>query len=201
MDAITYPSDRWRRRVVNVNLVFSVFENGDLTRSLSEFEQRFDKALEFRESALEKTTGGRTMNRRTSLLPRFGFAAVLALGALGVITSPVFAHVVAVTIDPDGSVAQPGGATVTVSGTLTCTHGTNFVNVAVGQPQGQRVVTAFAFTTLPCAFTQPQGWIVTAPSLQGFHPGPANVIVGVFNAGPDGFNSEQAAATVHLQPE
>jgi hypothetical protein len=141
------------------------------------------------------------MDRRTSLLPRLGFTAALALGAVGVITSPVSAHVTAVTIDPDGSVAQPGGATVTVSGTLTCTHGTNFVNVGVGQPQGQRVVTAFASTTLPCAFTQPQGWIVTVTSLQGFHPGPANVTANVFNAGPDGFNSETAAATVHLRPE
>jgi Family of unknown function (DUF6299) len=144
---------------------------------------------------------GKLMNRRTSLSLRLGFAAVLALGAVRVLTSPVSAHVTAVTIDPDGSVAQPGGATVTVSGTLTCTHGTNFVSVAVGQPQGQRVATAFASTTLPCALTQPQGWIVTAPSLQGLHPGPANVTVSVFNTGPDGFNVEQVAATVHLQPE
>jgi Family of unknown function (DUF6299) len=141
------------------------------------------------------------MNTRTSLLPRLGFAAVVALGAVGLSTSPVSAHVTAVTIDPAGSVAQPGGATVTVSGTLTCTHGTNNVFVQVGQDQGQKLATAFAFITVACAFTQPQGWIVTAPSLLGFHPGPANVITNVTNFGPDGVNAETAAATVHLQPE
>jgi hypothetical protein len=198
MEAITHPL--WSMAPQNSECrtkFFAFLRMADLTRSLSEFEQRFDESLEFRKSALEKTTGGRTMNRRTSLLPRFGFAAVLALGAAGVITSPVYAHVVDVTIDPDGSVAQPGGATVTVSGTLTCTHGTNFVNVAVGQDKAF----AFASTVLPCAVVQPQGWIVTAPSLVGFHPGPANVIATVFNSGPDGFNEERAAATVHLRPE
>ncbi len=140
------------------------------------------------------------MTRRTSLLLRLGFAALLALGAVGVITGPAFAHVTAVTINPDGDVIQPGGATVTVSGTLTCTHGSGSISVTVAQDQGQQLATAFASIAYTCSTAQPQGWIVTGLSALGFHGGQANVLVTVFNFGPDGFNFIQTADTVHLHP-
>ena len=51
---------------------------------------------------------------------RLGLAVVLALSTIGAMTTPALADVFAVTIDPDASISQPGGAEVTVSGTLTC---------------------------------------------------------------------------------
>jgi hypothetical protein len=143
------------------------------------------------------------MSRRYKPLQSLGFATVLALGALGVTTSPVFAQITAVTIDPEGSVAQPGGATATVSGTLTCTNGTNNLNVTVSQRRGQSpVATAFGFTSLPCALTQPQTWILTArTSVGSLNPGPAVVEVTVINVGPNGPTADAAAATVRLRPE
>jgi len=144
------------------------------------------------------------MSRRCKPLQFLGFAAVLTLGALGFTTSPVFAQITAVTIDPRGVIDQPGGATVTVSGTLTCTHGTNNLNVTVSQRRGQPPVkTAFGFTSLPCALTQPQPWIVAPRTSVGpLDPGPAIVEVTVINVGPDGGQTaDSASATVDLRPE
>ena len=60
------------------------------------------------------------MNSRRISVVSLGVAVVLALGAIGGMTTPALADVFAVTIDPDASISQPGGAEVTVSGTLTC---------------------------------------------------------------------------------
>jgi len=127
------------------------------------------------------------MNGRRIRLLCLGVAVVLALAAVGLITNQALAFVTAVTINPDASFSQPGGAEVTVSGTLTCSpFSFNSVSVQVSQDQGQQQAFAFASFQVACSFNQPQGWIVTAPSSLGFHGGQANVIVTVFNSGFNG---------------
>jgi hypothetical protein len=140
-------------------------------------------------------------SRRMSLSLCIGLAAVLTLVGMWIPAGPAFAHVTDVTINPDGTVAQPGGASVTVSGTLTCTHGSGGIFVTVGQGRGDHTTMAFAFSGYTCSVSQPQDWSVTVFSSAGFDPGPANVIVNVNNFGPDGFNFLTTADTVHLQPE
>lgn len=143
------------------------------------------------------------MNReRTKPSLRAGLALLAALIAVGAATGPAAAHVTDVTINPLATVSSPGGASVTVSGTLTCIHGWNDIFVQVSQKQGAQTVFGFANIGMPATFQQPQGWIVTVPSFgPGFRGGHANVIVSVWNCDWDGCNQIVRSATVKLHPQ
>lgn len=131
-----------------------------------------------------------------------GMTAALTLLAVCAASGPATADVTNVTINPTATLSKPGGASVTVSGTLTCVHGWNDINVQVFQDQGQQTVFGTAYVGLPALFTQPQGWIVTVPAIgPGFRGGQANVIVSVVNCDHDSCNQIDRFATVKLHPQ
>jgi hypothetical protein len=144
-----------------------------------------------------------TMKRNGTMQSlRAGVAGLLALLAICAATGPASADVTSVTINPTATLAKAGGASVTVSGTLTCIHGWNDIWVQVYQDQGQQTVFGNAYIGLPAAFVQPQGWIVTVPAIgPGFRGGNANVLVTVINCDYDSCNQIDKAATVKLHPQ
>jgi hypothetical protein len=143
------------------------------------------------------------MNRRSSSLSlRLGWATVLALVAAWAATGPASADVVAVTINPTASVAKPGGASMTVSGTVTALSGCNDIDVDIFQDQGQQTVFGHTHIFFCASFQQPDGWIAMVPALgPGFKTGKANVLVTVFNCGNTVCNQVATAATVSVKPQ
>jgi hypothetical protein len=138
------------------------------------------------------------MDRRSSRLSlRLGWLTVLALAAAWAATGPASAQVVGVRINPTATLSGPGGASMTVSGTVTSLCCWNYVEIQVFQDQGQQTTFGFATLGFETTWQQPQGWIVTVPAFgPGFKSGKANVIVTVYN-GP----VIQAAATVSVKPK
>jgi hypothetical protein len=134
---------------------------------------------------------------------RFVLALVPILVGLAFMAGPrpASAHVFSLTIDPEGTASHPGGVQVGVSGTLRCEAGeTGFLNVSATQlVRGQVVSSAFGSAGPFQCNGVTQNWSLTLFSGVGLKQGRANVIASLSTFGFDGFDSDQAGASVRLR--